>query len=201
MSRFLVSALGAAVLLTMIATLALAGQPDPGQCYGDDYVGVSPKNLTAPPAQQYVYSFTLLDNLGTPVAGFPASQVELRFTACNNPSTRPSNEIIADGDSDANGLITWSTNLNWGGGDPCYVDVLVQNAVFKTMGDYPTDNCGGLRSVDEDGDGNVALSDLVVWQPAFVTGGPAYQGDLAQPFDCASALADLVTWQQHFTAP
>ncbi len=201
MFRFLVGALGAAILLTMIATLTFAGQPDPLQCYGDERVGVSPKNLTCPPTAQYEYAYFLLDNTGTPVAGFPASQVELRFTACNNPSTRPLNEIPADADSDANGKIVWSVNLNWGGSDPCFVDILVQNTVFTTLPDEGTDPCGGLRGPDINGDGLVALADLSIWQQAFVAGGPPWQGDIAEEFDCLTALADLSVWQQHFIAP
>ena len=201
MSRILIGALSAMIFCSMVATAGFAGQPDPGQCFGDLRCGVSPKNLCVAPAAQYVYEYFLLDNTGAPVAGFPASQVEMRFTACSNQSTRPQNEIPFDADSDVNGRVEFRVNANWGGGDPCAVEVLVQNTVFTTLEAYdpgPPEGCGGLRSPDENGDGLVALADLSIWQQAFVTGGPPYRGDLAENFDCLAALADLSVWQQHF---
>jgi hypothetical protein len=58
-----------------------------------------------------------------------------------------------------------------------------------------------VRSPDANGDGLVALADMVEWQMSFVTGGPAYIGDLGPMFDDVTALSDLVTWQIHFVAP
>ena len=198
MSRFLVSALGAAILLGLMSGLVFAGQPDPGQSSGETRIGVSPKNLSVGPAATYQYFYTLRDNTGAPVAGFPASQVELRFTACTEQSTRPLNEIPADMDSNANGDMIWWTNLTFGGSDPCQVDVLVQNVVFFTI---PPADPGGVRSPDENGDGQVALVDLSLWQQSFVAQTPPYRGDLSEPFDDAIALLDLSVWQQHFVAP
>jgi hypothetical protein len=199
MARFLVSALGAAILLGLVSTLVFAGQPDPGQSGGEDRIGCSPKNICVTGTAQYVYEYTLRDNNGAPVVGFPASQVELRFTACTNPSTRPLNEIPADTDSDNSGIVRWIVNLNFGGADPCEVDVLVQNVEFFSIAGFDTDVCGGLRSPDENGDGLVALADLSIWQQAFVNQTPAWQGDLAETHDCSIALGDLSVWQQHFT--
>ncbi len=196
MSRSLVSALGALAILST-AAIALAGQPDPGQSSGENRIGVSPKNLTAPASFVYTYTFTLRDNTGAPVVNFPASQVELDFDDCFEPSTRPADEIQADGPSDLNGDVVWSTNLNFGGSDPCAVDVLVQNLVFATI---PGDSPGGVRSPDVNGDGQVSLADLSLFQGAFVSGGPPYVGDLLLDDD-TPALGDLSLYQNHFTAP
>ncbi len=201
MFRLSLSVLAAAIVWGVIVPVAFAGQPDPGLCYGDEHVGVSPKNNSVPPSAQYVYAFFLLDGAGVPVAGFPASQVELDFSACNEPSTRPLNQIPADGDSGIGGRMEWRINLGFGGADPCHVDVLVFNQVFWTIEGTSTEPCGGLRSPDVNGDGLVALADLSIWQQAFVTGGPPFAGDLAGNFDCLTALADLSVWQQHFIAP
>ena len=135
----------------------------------------------------------------------PASQLELDFINCANPSTRPAEEIQADADSDPNGLVTWTVALTFGGGDPCAVRVLVQNVVFKTLladgSGNPID--GGLRSVDANGDGSVSLTDLVVFQQEFTNTGTRhdYRGDLGQPFDGQTSLVDLVWFQNHFSAP
>ncbi len=205
MSRFLVCALGVAVLLGALSTLVLAGQPDPNQSTWGNLVGCSPKNLTAPPASRYVFTGTIRDGAGAPIANFPASQLELDFGACTANSTRPADQIQADGDSNINGVVTWTTALNFGGGDPCSVRVLVQNVVFKTLiadGTNPGGIDGGVRSVDENGDGSVALADLGIFQQEFVNTGVRrdYRGDLGPVFDGNTALADLGTFQQHFTA-
>jgi hypothetical protein len=67
--------------------------------------------------------------------------------------------------------VRWQTALNFGGGDPCAVRVLVQNVVFKTLAadqGLPGPSVdGGLRSVDENGDGLVALGDLSTFQQHF----------------------------------
>ena len=122
----------------------------------------------------------------------------MRFTACTNPNTRPQNEIPPDQDSDANGDVFWMSGLNWGGADPCQVDLLVQGELFWSL---PPDPPGGVRSPDNDSDGLVALSDLHLWQQAFVGGGPPWRGDLAQPFDDLIALFDLMVFQAHFVLP
>jgi len=184
------------VLASVIATAsAMAGQPDPANCSGEERIGASPKNVCVGESARYVYVFTLRDNTNAPVEGFPASQVELDFGDCFEPSTRPTTEIPADGPSDVNGDIRWFVNLNFGGSDPCAVNVLVQNVVFQTIvADFP----GGVRNPDENGDGNIALTDLSLFQQCFVGGGPPYCCDLAEPFDGLCSLTDLSIFQQHF---
>lgn len=207
MSRFLASALGAAVLLGALSSLAPAGQPDPNQSTWNNLVGCSPKNATAPAAARYVFTGTLRDGAGAPIANFPAAQLELDFGSCLNQSTRPQNQIPADADSDVNGVVRWQTALIFGGADPCAVRVLVQNVVFKTLAAHqglPNPSIdGGLRSVDENGDGSVGLGDLSIFQQEFVNTGTRndWRGDLGPTFDGSTGLADLSTFQQHFTAP
>ena len=166
------------------------------------WVGVSPKNMVVPPSARYSYCFRLInpDNC-QPVVDFPPSQVELRFTLCGEASTRPTNEIMADTHSDGEGRIFWDASLAFGGSDPCSVDVLVQNAVFWTIAGVDQDLNGGVRSPDENGDGVVSLTDLVIWRSSFVTGNPRYHGDLGPEFDNTTSLSDLQTWQLHFVAP
>ncbi len=208
MSRFLVSALGAAILLGAMSALALAGQPDPLESTWGNIVGCSPKNLrVTDPLFQYTFQGTIRDGAGAPIPNFPASQLELDFTACTNPSTRPSDQVPADADSDINGNVIWKVNLNFGGGDPCEVQVLVQNVVFKTLAGHQglpgPEIDGGVRSVDEDGSGTVALVDLTIYQQEFrnTTGNRFdYKGDLSQPYDGQTALTDLTWWQRHFRA-
>jgi hypothetical protein len=57
--------------------------------------------------------------------------------------------------------------------------------------------------VDENGDGQVAIQDLSIFQQEFVNTGTRqdFRGDLAQPFDGLTAIQDLSQFQQHFTAP
>jgi hypothetical protein len=207
MSRFLASALGAAVLLGALSSLGLAGQPDPNQSTWGNLVGCSPKNLSAPAPSRYAFTGTLRDGAGAPIANFPGAQLELDFGSCLNASTRPQNQIAADGPSDVNGVVRWQTALTFGGGDPCEVRVLVQNVVFKTLAQHQglpgAQTDGGVRSVDENGDGFVALPDLALFQQEFVNTGTRqdFRGDLGPTFDGQTALPDLSTFQQHFTAP
>lgn len=207
MSRFLASALGAAVLLGALSSAGMAGQPDPNQSTWGNLVGCSPKNTTAPAAARYLFQGTLRDGAGAPIANFPAAQLELDFGSCLNPSSRPANQIAADAASDVNGVVRWQTALNFGGGDPCEVRVLVQNVVFKTLAAHqglPNASIdGGVRSVDENGDGLVAIQDLAVFQQEFVNTGTRqdFRGDLGPTFDGLTAIQDLSTFQQHFTAP
>jgi hypothetical protein len=207
MSRFLASALGAAVLLGALSSIGVAGTPDPNQSTWGNLVGCSPKNLTAPAPARYSFTGTLRDGAGAPIAGFPAAQLELDFGSCLNASTRPANQIAADTDSDVNGVVRWATNLTFGGGDPCEVRVLVQNVVFKTLAAHqglPNAQLdGGVRSTDENGDGLVAIQDLGIFQQEFVNTGTRndYRGDLGPVYDGLTAIQDLGTFQQHFTAP
>jgi len=202
MLRFLRSALGvAAVALAGLSTLALATVPDPGQSTWDDLVGCSPMNMAVPSSAQYVFTGTIRDSNGVIIPNFPAHLVELDFSSCMRSSTRPADHIPADY---CDLHCVWRNNLTFGGSDPCSIRVLVQNVVYKTLaadgsGLNPD---GGLRSPDEDGNGQVALADLSVFQQEFVNVGVRhdYRGDLGPAFDGMTALADLTTYQQHFTA-
>jgi len=194
-----------AVLLGALSTLGLAGQPDPLQSTWDNLVGCSPKNLVVPTNAKYRFEGIVRDGVGAPIANFPASQLELDFGACLEPSTRPADQITADGDTDINGRVVWTVALNFGGGDPCSVRVLVQNVVFKTLiadGTNPGGIDSGVRSVDENGNGLIALEDAGRFQQEFVNTGVRhdYRGDLAQPFDGLTALGDFGRLQVHFTA-
>lgn len=168
--------------------------PLPGRL---DRLGVSPRNLFVDPSVRYEYVFVLRDNHGMPIPGFPASQIVLDFSGCEHPSTRPLDEIPADHASNQNGEIVWRTNLSFGGADPCAVDVRVLNVLFHTI---PAADPGGVRSPDLNGDGLIALVDLVQWAQCFVAGGPPGCCDLAMPFDDICSLEDLRWVQRHFTA-
>jgi hypothetical protein len=220
MSRFLACALGVAVLLGALSSLALAGQPDPLTSTWDELVGVSPKNVTA--TVKYVFTGTIRDGAGIPIDNFPASQLELDFTNCIESSTRPFNQVPADQDSFAGGQVVWTLNLDFGGADPCEVNVLVQNVVFKTLAGHqalstgcpenPPAIDGGLRSVDAQGDGVIGLQDLGALQTEFFNCQGAtrndYIGDMAPVggppgtgFDGITGLSDLGQLQDHFFAP
>jgi hypothetical protein len=199
-----VSAVGALVLAAGWTTGAV-GQPtipDPAQSGPQapelgqlDRIGVSPCNHAVSPAFRYRYVFILRDSVNEPVANFPASQAQLDFGACTRPSTRPADRMPADGPSDALGRIEWSTNLGFGGADPCAVEVWILGVLFHAI---PAADPGGVRSPDIDGDGLISLSDTVHFQVGFASGGPPWIGDLALPFDDLIGLDDLVWAQQHF---
>jgi di/tripeptidase len=202
----------AAVLGLGVADSSQSNTPDTGNSTWGNTVGASPKNGTVAASFRYQFNGTLRDLNGVPVAGFPAAQMELDFTDCMNPNTRPSNQIPADGPSDVNGNVTWSLNLNFGGGDPCGPRVLIQNIVFKQLAPHqglPNNSLdGGVRSPDENGDGVISLVDLGIFQTEFVNTGARfdYRGDISQeanggPFDGITSLPDLACYQVHFTAP
>jgi hypothetical protein len=192
--------------LLLIAGSAIAGLeiPDPDRCSPLDReldrIGASPANLDVNPTYQYRYVYVLRDQYGNPISGFPASLVELDFSRCTEPSTRPLDRIPGDGPSNANGEMIWSVGLAFGGNDPCSIDVLAQGHVFHTI---PGADPGGLRSTDITGDGVIALADLATWQSAFTGSIPPTPClcDVGQPFDDICSLYDLVFWQQHFVAP
>jgi hypothetical protein len=209
MSRFLASALGAAVLLGALSSVSVAGNPDPAFSTWDNLVGVSPKNLTAAVATRYRFTGTLRDGTNQPIPNFPASQVELDFTSCSEAHVGIPADLQpdADGPSNLNGQVVWTVNLTFGGNDPCEVRVLVQNIVFKTLAMHqglpgPSID-GGVRSPDATGDAIVALGDLTIFQTEFVNTGVRrdYDGDLGPTFDGLTALGDLTTFQSHFVAP
>ncbi len=166
-------------------------QPDPYQSEFDDNLGRSPANATADPSHQYSFRAVLRDHLGNPVPGFPRSQVDiLILSQCQNPV-----ELHPDHDSNALGEMFWEPEtLNQGGGScsaPGVVELRVQSTTFDVL--------DAVTSPDQNGDGLVALSDLQIWQMAFVGQSPPYQGDL--DFDGQISLSDLSRWQNHFVAP
>lgn len=204
------------LVLPFITLAALAGpvsaddMPDSFNSTWDNTLGVSPKNVVVPGNFRYQFTGILRDGPGNPIANFPAAQIKLDFGGCSSPSTRTANQIRADGDTDANGFVVWSVNLDFGGGDPCGARVLVQNVVFKTLAAHiglPNANLdGGIRSPDENGDGLIGLADLAIFQTEFVNTGTRvdYRGDLAQAsgiHDGLTTLADLAFFQAHFVAP
>jgi hypothetical protein len=202
---FLTTTLFCCLALHADSASAQPGVPDPNHCHpvneGADRLGASPRNLTAPPDYRYRYVYALRNQYDQPVTGFPASLLTLDFSGCSGPSTRPLDQIPADGPSDSNGHVTWSIGLAFGGSDPCPVRVLVQWQPFHTI---IAADPGGLRSPDENGDGIFAVNDLAIWQQAFVTlgsGGNAspYLCDCARPFDDLCTVVDLIWLQKHFT--
>src|SRR5688572_3619416 len=209
MSRFLASALGAAVLLGALSSVSVAGNPDPAFSTWGNLMGCSPKNLTAAVATRYRFTGTLRDGTNQPIPNFPASQVELDLTSCTEGHVGIPVDLQPDADanSDVNGNVVWTVNLTFGGNDPCEVRVLVQNIVFKTLPAHqglPGPQIdGGVRSPDANGDGIVALGDLGEFQGEFVNIGVRqdYKGDLGPTFDGLTALGDLGTFQAHFVAP
>ena len=158
-------------------------------------LGRSPKNVeVGDPAFQYTYQGRLINVVGTPIQGWPASDVQLEIISpCQNPIVL--HPIASSG---PDGLVMWNAaKLDLAGGGACQgagvaIVRLVSIGIFKTL--------NFVASPDENGDGLVALGDLSAFQSAFVNGGPAYIGDLnlsGGPPD----LADLAFFQRHFTAP
>jgi hypothetical protein len=178
---------------------------------------VSPKNLTVGAPARYVFDGFVRDSGGIPIANFPASQLELDFTFCTNPSTRPAEQIEADADTDVDGRAVWSVNLTFGGADPCSVRVLVQNVVYKTLAHHagisnenpesPLLVDGGLRSPDINGDNGIGAGDLSIFQQEFFRPNGQirrdWTGDLGPvtAFDGACSASDFSILQQHFFAP
>jgi hypothetical protein len=170
------------------------------------YAGAN--NSVVPEPYRYAFRGIIRATDGTPIANFPASMMELDFSACHEPSTRPADQIQADRDSDEQGNVVWSQNLNFGGADPCPVRVLIQNVVFAVLAPHqglPDEAIdGGVRSPDENGDGRIAMDDLVIFQREFVNAEilrrEYWRGDLGPVFDGRTGLDDLCTFQVHFTA-
>jgi hypothetical protein len=190
--RLAVSSLVSVALLALLVGAALANIPDPSQTTWDDCLGRSPKNSTAPAANQYVYSGVLRNAAGDPIANYPAANVAIEIKA---PCANPIANLNPSGPSNANGVIVWDADaLNQGGGS-CQgagvVEITVTGLQFDTLDD--------VRSPDQDGDGFVAVNDLQTWQVAFTSQTPIYQGDL--DCDTVIGLTDLVRYQTHFVAP
>jgi hypothetical protein len=165
--------------------------PDPLYTRFDDYVGRSPVNEAADPSARYVFTGRLRSSSNMPIAGFPASQIELEILdPCPWPVV-----LHPIGPSNADGEVVWDAATLTQGGGACEpaefaVEIRIYGAIFRRL-----DN---VRSPDVDGDTHIALLDLVRWQDAFVTGEPLYVGDLDH--DEVVALSDLVIWQKHFVA-
>ena len=168
---------------------------DPNQSIFQSVLGRSPKNVeVGDPGFQYTYQGRLFDMLGTPIAGWPASDVVLEIrTPCQNPIT-----LHPIANSGPDGLVTWNAaRIDQAGGGACQgqavaVVRLISIGIFKTI--------NFVVSPDEDGNGVISLPDLGTFQQAFVAGGPPAYGDLnlsGGPPD----LPDLQFFQRHFTAP
>lgn len=217
MSRFLVSALGAAMVLSVFSSLVLAGQPDPTTSTWDERLGVSPKNTrpaVVASTVQYFFDGILRDDQNTPIPNYPATQVALDLTSCANPSSRTLSLIPPDAASDVNGKVEWRTNLNFGGGDPCVVRILVDNVLFKTLpadGAFPALNVapgdGGVRSMDQNGSGTITVADLAVYRIEANNSGVRhdFRGDLSpggtgSGFSGTTTVADLAAYRIHANA-
>jgi hypothetical protein len=221
MSRFLVTALGTAVLLGALSPLVLAGQPDPAWCIYDSIFGCSPKNMTGDidgTLDQYEYRVQLRGTGGSPlIEDFPASQIEIDLTGCTLPTNRISDQIPADNDSNANGEVFWRINGTFGGVQTCGFRVLLQNTVVFTglahLGLPNSNRDGGVRSPDNfhqalaepGGDGIVGLVDFSNWRIEFnlPPTGPRfdYVGDIfPQPYDGLCTISDLSCMRNHFNA-
>lgn len=175
-------------LLPAFVASGLAKVPDPPMSIWDGCLGRSPKNDVADPAAQYVYHGILRDGSGTPVPGYPASQVELEIFCVNPVILHP------DGPSNANGEVVWGAGTLTQGGGACSAPQVVE---LRVAG-MPFFHLDDVRSPDTDGDSLVALADLIDWQMSFVNQNPIYIGDL----DCDGfvSLSDLSLWQKHFVA-
>jgi hypothetical protein len=177
----------------MIARHAGATSPDLGQCTWDARIGRSPKNLeVGEPAVQYVLHGVMRDQVGKPIANWPASMVELEiFPACGNPIV-----LNPDSDSTADGDVQWGpAKLDQGGGACAGFQVaeirIVTVGVARTYFE--------LMSPDGNGDGIIGLQDLGTFQQSFVTQTNPHFGDLN--LDGVIDLRDLGFFQRHFTAP
>lgn len=158
---------------------------------GEDYFGRSPKNAAVSPTFQYTYEGVIYHPGEGPWANYPPEDIELRIVApCANPVV-----LHPDGPSGPDGLVTWGVDaLDQGGGSCAGPSVLqVWMTDFELVFEL-----GYVRSPDQDGDGFVALVDLVPWQQAFVNQQPSYIGDLDR--DNVIGLSDLLFWQRHFVA-
>lgn len=195
-----------AILTAFVATPASSQQvPDPQQSSCDQYVGASPKNNAPNLPSQYRYAFNVMlrDAQGNAVVGWPASQLRLNFASTINPGHPQF--AHPDGPSVAMGLVSFRDHLDFGGADPGPVTLECDPTgagttwvVLATAPGASTTSCGGVRSPDVNGDGVIGLSDLALWQQAFILGGPIAVGDLAETFDCSISLNDLAWWQVHF---
>jgi len=189
--------LAAAVVLALSANAALS-QPDPDESIWGPRVGRSPNNVGVAGGFEYQFRGRLIDAGGFDVPGFPPALVELRILApCQNPVV-----LNPDAASDATGLVVWGpVPLNQGGG-ACAAAGVVEIWVDADDDGFAAGDLfavrGQVTSPDENGDGLVALNDLVVWRTAFNAGAPLHRGDLNR--DGMITIADLVFFRQHFLA-
>jgi hypothetical protein len=167
--------------------------PDPKMSSWDARLGRSPLNLEVNNATfQYSYSGTLRNVQGQPIPGWPASDIVLEIrTPCQSPVT-----LHPDGNTDVNGLVRWgAAKLDQGGGSCSGPQVAVVRLL--SIGIYKS--LSSVTSPDENGNTEVDLPDLGVFQQAFINGSPLYQGDLNLSSGVPD-LADLTFFQRHFTA-
>jgi hypothetical protein len=168
---------------------------DPAQSIFPQVLGRSPKNLEVESqAYRYTYRGTLMCPNGNPIAGWPASDIELEILApCQNPIT-----LHPDGPSGPQGEVTWgAAKMDQAGGGACHGSMVglvrvLSIGVFQTL--------TTVVSPDINGNLQIGLDDFGMFQQAFVSGGPLFQGDLdlsGGPPD----LGDLLFFQKHFAAP
>lgn len=188
------------LIMTLVALLALTGMalaniPDCTQSSIDPpaKLGRSPKNNEVNPTYQYMFSLTVRNSAGTPIANWAAADVTLSVVA---PCQNPFGPINANGPSDANGKMTWGpASLDRPGGS-CTGAGVVAIRIISVPCNYVLN---AVTSPDEDGDNAVALTDLTIFQQSFVNQNNPHQGDLN--LDSSISLIDLVFFQNHFTAP
>ncbi len=187
------------ILCIFCSSVTLANEPDPVLSEWQEHVGISPQNNcpSLSPNHRYEYEGWLRDVTGEPVVNWPATEVRLNFTDCDqNPFYPP--YVYPDYPSDQDGRVVFADGLCFGGRGDCTVTVDIRIGAwyaYYTIGGCP-DN--GVRSPDVDGDYLIALADLHYWRQAFVNQQPLCVGDL--DLDGFIALSDLALWQAHFNS-
>jgi hypothetical protein len=184
------------ILLALPAWIGVTGAnvPDCLQCTIDPpaKLGRSPKNFDVANPFQYTLRFTLRNEAGVPIYNWPRQDITLDVLApCQNPfaGLNPTSVLGAT-------MIWDPIALDRPGGSCTGPNVVRVRIISLNCDRY----LNAVTSPDEDGDAQVALADLAVFQQAFVTGGPPYQGDLNLSGG-APDLGDLSFFQRHFVAP
>ena len=192
----------AIVLVMSVATIAAAGVPDLLLSTASTAAppGVTPVLYNLPNGLGSTFAqarttggvvnatitLTVLDGGGVPVANFPASSMWLQkevvagtgnFVACTSGT-------IADANTDASGVTTWTLPLRAGGWSISKTLVYIDGAPL-------TSNAGLVlqhNSADLNGDGTANLSDIPLFASDFY--GPyAFRSDLQ--FDGVVNLSDI----------
>jgi hypothetical protein len=189
--------LGLILLLLLVASTTYSRTviPDPANCRWDSRLGRSPKNVeVGDPQLQYVFNGTLIDQYGSPVAFWGATDIELEIrTPCQNPIV-----LNPDADSNFNGELVWGAEKLDQGGGSCAGNAVVELRIVSLGVIYH--RLDDVTSPDQDGDGLINLRDLGALQEAFFPPppGPLYRADLN--LDGEMNLADLGFLQSHFFA-